>query len=76
MFGEYPDAMKKNVGSRMPVFTTAESNRIKGSFDFLGVNHYITLYAKDNSSSLKIIERDFFADMAIEFSSMLLKYTD
>ncbi|KAG2725887.1 hypothetical protein I3760_01G087000 [Carya illinoinensis] len=69
VFGEYPDAMKKNVGSRMPVFTTAESNWIKGSFDFLGVNHYSTMYAKDSPSSLKIKEREFFADMAVELSS-------
>ncbi|XP_035548253.1 beta-glucosidase 11-like isoform X2 [Juglans regia] len=69
VFGEYPDAMKKNVGSRMPVFTTAESNWIKGSFDFLGVNHYLTTYVKDSPSSLKIKERDFFADMAVELSS-------
>ncbi|KAF5464680.1 hypothetical protein F2P56_014741 [Juglans regia] len=69
VFGEYPDAMKKNVGSRMPVFTTAESNLIKDSFDFLGVNHYSTLYAKDSPSSLKIKEREFFADMAVELSS-------
>ncbi|KAJ0020077.1 hypothetical protein Pint_31585 [Pistacia integerrima] len=63
--------MKKNAGSRMPDFTNLESKQIKGSFDFLGVNFYNTLYVKDNSDSLKKEHRDVDADMAVQLIPML-----
>ncbi|KAJ0084072.1 hypothetical protein Patl1_30172 [Pistacia atlantica] len=69
--GEYPITMKKNAGSRMPDFTNLESKQIKGSFDFLGVNFYNTLYVKDNSDSLKKEHRDVDADMAVQLIPML-----
>jgi beta-glucosidase len=40
MYGDYPDVMKRNAGTRLPTFTNLESNQVKGSFDFLGVNYY------------------------------------
>ncbi|KAF8401469.1 hypothetical protein HHK36_012408 [Tetracentron sinense] len=64
VFGDYPDTMKKNVGSRIPSFTPHQSEQVKGSFDFFGVNHYGTSYIKDNPNSLKIDQRDFNEDMA------------
>ncbi|KAL7226040.1 hypothetical protein ACSBR1_021224 [Camellia fascicularis] len=65
VFGDYPKIVKKNAGSRIPEFTKVVSKLVKGSFDFLGVNHYNTLYIKDKPSSLKI-NRDFNADMAVD----------
>ncbi|KAK9938654.1 hypothetical protein M0R45_015378 [Rubus argutus] len=65
VFGEYPQVMKKNAGSRIPTFTSAESSKVKGSFDFIGLNYYYTLYAKDNSAALDIQNRDYIADAAI-----------
>ncbi|GLT53493.1 hypothetical protein SLA2020_267590 [Shorea laevis] len=38
MYGDYPDVMKRNAGTRLPTFTNLESNQVKGSFDFLGLN--------------------------------------
>ncbi|KAL7200447.1 hypothetical protein ACSBR1_032386 [Camellia fascicularis] len=69
VFGDYPDIMKKNAGTRLPAFTKIESEQVKGSFDFIGVNHYSTVYIKDRSSTLKMDTRDFNADMAIELIS-------
>ncbi|KAF5937366.1 hypothetical protein HYC85_024872 [Camellia sinensis] len=66
VFGDYPKIVKNNAGSRILEFTKVESKLVKGSFDFLGVNHYNTLYIKDKPSSLKINNRDFNADMAID----------
>ena len=63
--------MKRIVGSRLPSFTKAESNNIKGSVDFLGLNHYMSIYVKNNPSSPQMDHRDFMADMAIEFSCKL-----
>ena len=70
VYGDYPDVMKKNVGSRLPTFTNLESNLVKGSFDFLGLNYYAMLYIKDDSSKLNMEVRDFDADMAIDLSGM------
>ncbi|WJX49050.1 hypothetical protein P8452_35537 [Trifolium repens] len=66
IFGEYPDIMKKNVGSRLPFFTSRESNLVKGSIDFLGINFYYAYYVKNNAKSLQKKNRDYAADMAVE----------
>ncbi|KAK7843767.1 beta-glucosidase 11 [Quercus suber] len=58
------------IGSRLPAFTNLESNLVKGSFDFLGLNYYAMLYIKDDSSKLNMEVRDFDADMAIDLSAI------
>lgn len=63
MFGDYPEIMKKNVGSRMPVFSSTESEQVKGSFDFLGLIHYTSMNIQDDSDSLQLKQRDFYQDM-------------
>ena len=40
--GYYPDALKKQCGSRLPEFTAEEIAVVKGSSDFFGLNHYTT----------------------------------
>ncbi|KAL5151605.1 Beta-glucosidase 18 [Glycine soja] len=51
VFGEYPPEMRSILGSKMPVFSPVEKSLLKGSLDFIGINHYGTLYAKDCSLS-------------------------
>ncbi|KAK3021055.1 hypothetical protein RJ639_047302 [Escallonia herrerae] len=70
VFGDYPDIMKKKAGTRIPAFTKLESKQLKGSYDFLGVNQYITIYIKDKSSNLQMECRDFNADLAAEMICM------
>uniref|UniRef100_A0A2P2LXX8 Beta-glucosidase 11-like n=2 Tax=Rhizophora mucronata TaxID=61149 RepID=A0A2P2LXX8_RHIMU len=65
VFGDYPEIMKKNVGTRLPTFTSHESKLVRGSFDFIGVIHYVTLYVKDNPNALNQENRDFTADAAV-----------
>ncbi|KAI7740831.1 hypothetical protein M8C21_020151 [Ambrosia artemisiifolia] len=72
VYGDYPEIMKKNAGNRIPSFTKLESERIKGSFDFFGINHYSTIYIKDNPSSLEMEIRDFSADMAVTHNGSAL----
>lgn len=43
--GEYPKSMRAMVGSRLPKFSNEESEQLKGSFDFLGLNYYSSFYA-------------------------------
>ncbi|GLJ13302.1 hypothetical protein SUGI_0209980 [Cryptomeria japonica] len=61
-FGDYPSSMKKNVGSRLPNFTKEQSKKLKGSFDFVGLNHYGTSYVSDSSSQWIAAERDYMRD--------------
>ncbi|KAL5705691.1 beta-glucosidase [Ranunculus cassubicifolius] len=42
--GRYPSSMMKNLGSRLPNITVEDSKRIKGAFDFIGMNNYGGLY--------------------------------
>ncbi|MCD7462649.1 hypothetical protein HAX54_049031 [Datura stramonium] len=66
IFGDYPEIMKKNVGSRLPKFTKRESELVKGSLDFIGLNHYSQVYARDNPSYLEKDIRDFMMDTGVE----------
>ncbi|XP_062145524.1 beta-glucosidase 11 isoform X1 [Alnus glutinosa] len=70
VFGDYPKTMKENVGSRLPAFTNHESKQVKGSVDFIGVVHYFSIFAKDNSNSLKMEYRDFNMDAAVQLIPM------
>ncbi|KAL8167761.1 hypothetical protein V2J09_009260 [Rumex salicifolius] len=73
LHGDYPEIMKKNVGDRLPTFTKQESKILKGAYDFVGLNHYASVLAKDNPQSLTNELRDFTEDMAasllFDFSS-------
>lgn len=52
MFGDYPSSMRTRVGNRLPKFSKAESILIKGTLDFVGINHYTTWYAKNNYTNI------------------------
>uniref|UniRef100_A0A453C6Y1 Uncharacterized protein n=1 Tax=Aegilops tauschii subsp. strangulata TaxID=200361 RepID=A0A453C6Y1_AEGTS len=43
--GDYPESMKELVGNRLPQFTKKQSELVKDSFDFIGINYYTTNYA-------------------------------
>lgn len=44
--GHYPSIMKRILKERLPRFTAEESLLVKGSYDFIGVNYYITQFAR------------------------------
>ncbi|KAJ4837604.1 hypothetical protein Tsubulata_050401 [Turnera subulata] len=52
-FGTYPADMVKNVGSRLPQFTQEQAAMVKGSFDFIGLNHYTSNYIADAECNKK-----------------------
>ncbi|KAL5730581.1 beta-glucosidase [Ranunculus cassubicifolius] len=45
--GDYPPEMRRLLGDSLPKFSPEETKMVKNSVDFLGFNHYVTLYAKD-----------------------------
>ncbi|KAK9077512.1 hypothetical protein SSX86_005849 [Deinandra increscens subsp. villosa] len=51
IFGDYPEEVKKCLGSQLPTFSLDEKNFMKNSIDFIGINHYSTSYAKDCTNS-------------------------
>ncbi len=50
--GDYPESMKARLGGRLPKFTPEEVELLKGSSDFLGLNHYTTMFAADASNGI------------------------
>ncbi|XP_059651811.1 beta-glucosidase 24-like [Cornus florida] len=45
--GSYPSSMIEHVKERLPIFSKAQSEMVKGSFDFIGLNYYTAAYAYD-----------------------------
>uniref|UniRef100_A0A6N2K6K8 Beta-glucosidase n=1 Tax=Salix viminalis TaxID=40686 RepID=A0A6N2K6K8_SALVM len=43
--GHYPHTMRSLVGDRLPKFSQEQSQMIRGSFDFIGLNYYTSNYA-------------------------------
>ncbi|KAI3963231.1 hypothetical protein MKX01_030361 [Papaver californicum] len=69
-FGEYPLSMQKLVGVRLPKITAETSRLLLGSIDFLGLNHYTTLYARNDRSRItKMLLQDATSDAAVITSS-------
>ncbi|XP_031402108.1 beta-glucosidase 11-like isoform X2 [Punica granatum] len=66
IYGDYPETMKKIVGSRLPSFDQIESRLVKGSADFLAINFYFAEKVKDSPQSLEIQPKDYKADIAVE----------
>ncbi|CAH2063052.1 unnamed protein product, partial [Thlaspi arvense] len=67
-FGDYPDVMKRSLGSRLPVFSEEESEKVKGSSDFVGIIHYTTLYVRKRRPAPSVLpsNREFFTDMGVD----------
>ncbi|RCV12445.1 hypothetical protein SEVIR_2G281200v4 [Setaria viridis] len=73
VYGDYPPVMRKNVGARLPSFTDEERKRVKGSFDFVGFNHYVAVYVKADLSRLDQKLRDYMCDAAVAYDMPFLK---
>lgn len=57
-FGDYPNSMKKNIGSRLPTFTEKEKQLLKGSADFLGINGYTSRYVSNETVEREGFQKD------------------
>ncbi|XP_020572875.1 beta-glucosidase 6 [Phalaenopsis equestris] len=62
-FGNYPSSMRERVGTRLPTFSPDDVALVKGSLDFVGINHYTTYYAMENSTNfIGVLFNDALAD--------------
>jgi beta-glucosidase len=66
--GEYPVRMRKIVGDRLPKFTREQSETLKGSFDFIGVNYYTARFANSIPISNNIINKSYDADQQLNLT--------
>ncbi|OWM81223.1 hypothetical protein CDL15_Pgr007254 [Punica granatum] len=65
-FGDYPDSMRTLVGERLPEISLEMSKLLRGSLDFVGINHYTTLYARNDRTGIrKLILQDASSDAAV-----------
>ncbi|XP_048235089.1 putative beta-glucosidase 41 isoform X1 [Ricinus communis] len=65
-FGKYPPSMKKLVGERLPEITPKISEFLMGCLDFIGINHYTTLFARNDRTQIrKLILQDASSDSAV-----------
>ncbi|CAG8980431.1 hypothetical protein HYALB_00003996 [Hymenoscyphus albidus] len=65
--GTYPSSMKKQLGSRLPTFTSEEIALVKGSNDFYGMNHYTANYIKHRTTPAPL--DDFKGNLDMTFIS-------
>jgi len=47
IYGDYPPEMRQLLGSKLPTFSPEERRKLGYKLDFIGINHYTTLYVKD-----------------------------
>ncbi|KAL8131463.1 hypothetical protein AgCh_007411 [Apium graveolens] len=47
VFGDYPAEIHRYLGSELPQFSKEEIDYVKGSVDFIALNHYTTHYSED-----------------------------
>ncbi|MCL7038229.1 hypothetical protein MKW94_011387, partial [Papaver nudicaule] len=47
MYGRYPAEMQDILGSSLPLFSENDKKKLQSGSDFIGINHYTSLYVKD-----------------------------
>lgn len=73
VFGDYPLSMQKLVGNRLPKITRKVSETLVGTLDFIGINHYTSLYARNDRTRIrKFVMQDASTDSAVITSSTRL----
>ncbi|KAK6157142.1 hypothetical protein DH2020_011390 [Rehmannia glutinosa] len=71
LLGDYPLSMQKLVGERLPEIVPEVSRFLKGSLDFIGINHYTTLYARNDRTRIrKLVLQDASSDSAVITTGM------
>ncbi|KAL0792418.1 hypothetical protein Bca101_063795 [Brassica carinata] len=72
--GRYPDIMRQIVGSRLPNFTEEEAALVAGSYDFLGLNYYVTQYARPQPNPYPSETHTAMMDAGVKLTCTNLHY--
>ncbi|KAL5721993.1 beta-glucosidase [Ranunculus cassubicifolius] len=76
VFGEYPRTMQDIVAERLPKFSKSQVKMVRGSIDFLGINHYTTYYMFDprqRQPKVRGYQMDWNAGYACKLISRLVQ---
>ncbi|KAJ6324807.1 hypothetical protein OIU76_011992 [Salix suchowensis] len=74
IFGNYPISMRNRVGERLPNFTKNDVTLVKGSLDFVGINHYTTFYAQSNGFLLRDLIGKVLNDSLADSGTLTLPF--
>ncbi|KAJ4956836.1 hypothetical protein NE237_013619 [Protea cynaroides] len=75
IFGDYPPEMRQILGPRLPIFSLDDKEKLKSKLDFIGINHYTTLYARDcmfSHCNFNISQGDTFVQTTGERDGILI----
>jgi len=53
IYGDYPEEVKWRAGNLLPAFTANETDLLKNSVDFFGLNHYTSAYGSEPTTEEK-----------------------
>jgi beta-glucosidase len=53
------------VGGRLPSITASDSEKIRGSFDFIGINHYYVIFVQSIDANEQKL-RDYYIDAGVQ----------
>ncbi|OMO49710.1 Glycoside hydrolase, family 1 [Corchorus olitorius] len=67
--GEYPKSMQSLVGDRLPKFSKEQSEMLKGSFDFLGLNYYTANFAATDAPKPGLGRPSYLTDSRVILST-------
>ena len=65
IYGKYPPVMRERLGDRLPQFTAAEQEELRGSADFLGLNYYSSFLA--STPEHEATYGGYWADIHVDF---------
>ncbi|XP_066397533.1 beta-glucosidase 32-like [Miscanthus floridulus] len=68
VYGDYPPVMRSRVGDRLPALSAEDSAKLRGSFDFVGFNHYLILRVRSSPEKKDSGRRlgDYYVDAAVQ----------
>ncbi|KAK8919183.1 Beta-glucosidase 12 [Platanthera zijinensis] len=77
-YGNYPFSMRSLVQDRLPVFTPEESEKLKNSFDFIGLNYYTARYAQNvpTQDNLQTYNDDIRANILTEKNGVPIEHAE
>ncbi|KAH7653640.1 Beta-glucosidase protein [Dioscorea alata] len=59
IYGDYPNEMRRRLGPKLPKFSAKDKEKLQHGLDFIGINHYTSLYVRSCGISHCIaVEKD------------------
>ena len=65
-FGDYPTAMRKQLGPRLPAFTPEQKRMLVNSTDFFSLQHYSSLLVSERAAGEALSVENFYSDEMVK----------